>query len=179
MSTRVLRSLQSTSEYLTTSASTTKQVSGGIVLLSMSLLSDSDMFRHRQKERKSIQIFQKQSNLCRFLRDHRNVTLPFMLTQHSKYMTDYSERLEANVIKRGIDRVSFQKEPRAESVHWDILQRLDPRTLFLCHIPQGMSKNSAFDDLIAEMRTHYGKGENIYETISRCTSQQVHLPQNK
>ena len=76
-----------------------------------------------------------------------NMALPFMLTQHSKNMTDYDERLEANPIKRGIHRVSFQKEPRAECIHWDILQLLDPHgphphTLFLCCISEGFSKSS-------------------------------------
>ena len=71
----------------------------------------------------------------------KKCALPFMFTQYSKYMTDYSERLEANAIERGIDRVSFQKVPRAECIHWDILQLLDLCTMFLCCIPQGFSKN--------------------------------------
>jgi hypothetical protein len=63
----------------------------------------------------------------------KNLNLPCCLSLLAQYMENHSERLESRAIAHGIKHTLFQHTPELTCHHWDLLQRLDQRTLLLTY----------------------------------------------
>jgi hypothetical protein len=80
----------------------------------------------------------------------KNLNLQYCLYLLAQYVEDPSERLESRAIAHGIKHTSFQRTPELTCRHWDLLQRLDQRTLLLTYCP---SKSPAYTALMGDSET--------------------------
>ena len=96
----------------------------------------------------------------------KNLNLPYSLALLAQFMEDHSERLEARAIAHGIKHTSFQRTPELTCHHWDLLQRLDQRTLLLTYCP---SKSAAYTALMGDIETRLRRDDNLYDIINRCS----------
>ena len=90
-----------------------------------------------------------------------SMTFAYLLTLLSQFMADYSERLQA----RALSPISFQSTPQLTNRHWDLLQRLDERTIMLVFTPMASTNGR---ELIAALEPRLRPEDNLYDFIMRA-----------
>ena len=93
-----------------------------------------------------------------------NMSLPFFLSQHMGYMADYSERLEAAAVKSEIPVYTLQREPKPKRRTWELLQRMDYRTILVAQVQIDGSRFRSVQDELASL---YEEGDNMYNMMMR------------
>ena len=102
----------------------------------------------------------------------KNISLTYFLANLSKFMADYSERLAARSLKHDIPHTSLQSKPELTCARWDLLQRLDVRTLMVTYCPDP-AKPTAFTEMVRELEARLRSEDNLYDIIDRCSSRNL------